>query len=87
VRFLISDIKGKKNKWLDVYIDGDSLDRKYPMEQIDTSVFVLKRKDEPVSASLQSRLSMDYDAIARASGTLLQGITVKAKKKNPIKEL
>jgi hypothetical protein len=57
------------------------------MAQIDTSLFVLKRKDDPATVTLQSKLAMDYDAIAKANGLLLQGITVKVKKKSPIKEL
>jgi hypothetical protein len=85
VRFLISDIRGKKSKWLDVYPD-DSVTITYSLSRIDPSSFTIIPPDAEFE-ELSSKLAYDYDIIQRASGLMLEGVTVKAKKKTPVQEL
>jgi len=84
--FLVSDIRGRKSKWLDVYPDTDSAMRSFSLQRTDLNSFAWK-SFESDSSGLASKLAYDYDAIQKASGLMLEGVTVKVKKKTPIQEL
>lgn len=79
-RFYVSDMQGSKNKWLDIYPDGDSINMSYKLKSLDISRF------KPYSVG-QSALGNDYEEIMKANGQMLEGVTVKAKKKTPLQEL
>ncbi len=83
-RILFSDIQGKKSKYIDVSMTGDSLTRSFLLPVPERTSFKLTN---PLLAGSQSKMAFDYDAIQKASGLMLGGVTVKAKKKNPIQEL
>jgi len=77
-RVLFSDIRGKKNQYIDVNLSSDSLTRLFMLpavEKLPPSV------SETQIAGSESRLAYDYDAIVKASGTMLEGVTVKVRKK------
>ncbi|MEO7983057.1 MAG: hypothetical protein ABI688_03140 [Bacteroidota bacterium] len=79
-RILFSDIRGKKSQFIDVQFSGDSLTRSFTLPVPPKIPFATAITSNP-------RIEMDYDAILRATGVMLEGITVKTKKKNPVQEL
>lgn len=82
-KLLFSDIRGKKSQYIDVKLSVDSLTKPYPLLAPSKELFAVQ---EPAPA-YASMIENDYDAILKASGIMLEGITVKARKKNPIAEL
>ncbi|MBC7946935.1 MAG: hypothetical protein H7Y42_03580, partial [Chitinophagaceae bacterium] len=82
-RALISfnDIKGRKSKFVDVLPDGDSLRRNFPLPKEFPGEHVL-----PASPAQQKKLVVEYDAIVRAEGLMLEGVTVQGKKKSKLEE-
>ena len=86
-KFLVSDIRGKRNKWLDVLPDADSAARTYFLLPIDPQKIVQKEIVDSSELQAQTKLAFDYDAITKANGQMLQGVTVKARKKTPGQEL
>ena len=80
-RLLFTDIRGRKSQYIDVYLDNDSLHRLFPLQQ--TTVFPLTMKDNGAFSKWQ----MDYDAMVRAEGILLEGVTVTAHMRSPLQEL
>jgi hypothetical protein len=82
-RILFTDIKGRKSRFIDVTMDGDSLFRQYilpPISLIDYSEVNI------ASAERQQRLIDEYDAFVKAEGLLLEGVTVKGRKKTALEE-
>ncbi|HMU45340.1 MAG TPA: hypothetical protein PKC72_03180 [Chitinophagaceae bacterium] len=79
-RFYVSDMQGGKNKWLDIYPDNDSINMSFNLKPLTLNRF------KPYTAG-QSALQDDYDEILKANGQMLEGITVKAKKKTSLQEL
>ena len=78
---LFCDVRGKKSQYIDVLLSGDSLHRNF-------SLPVTAGKPYRYSnASDQARWKMDYDAIARVNGLMLEGVTIKVHKKTPLQEL
>lgn len=84
-RFFVSDMQGKKNKWLDIYPDGDSLHTAYAVAPIDAKRF--RSLLQSGAGEIATKLGLDYDAILKANGLMLEGITIKVRKKTPIQEL
>jgi len=80
-RILFSDIKGKKSQYLDVVLDSDSLNRYFRFDPLKKDWFI-----DPSPGPLKAFVN-DYEAIQKASGIMLEGITVKAIKKTPLQEL
>lgn len=81
-RLLFIDIRGKKSQYIDVLLDGDSLNRTFlipPGDIIPASII----KDIANAKKWQ----MDFDAILKANGIMLEGVTVKAKKKTAAEQL
>ncbi len=84
-RVMISDIVGKKNKWIDIYPGPDSINRSFPLTPFDWRLY----PQLPGSGSDSARLMMSaaYDAYLKANGTMLQGVTVKGVRKTVLQEL
>ncbi len=83
-RILFSDIRGKKSQSIQVRLSNDSLNRSFWLPPPERSLFTL---NDPILASQPSKLAYDYDAILRANGLMLQGVTLKVRKKNRVEEL
>ena len=83
-RILFSDIRGKKNQYIDVNLSADSLTRSFPVPEMQKLPSVL---NDELTANSQSKLSYDYDAIVKANGTMLEGITLKVRKKTLLQEM
>jgi hypothetical protein len=82
-RLLFKDIRGKKSDLLEVKLSDDSLARNFQIARVDKQNFYRHIMGE----SQEKKLAFDYDAILKAEGKMLAGVTVKAKKKNPVEEL
>ncbi len=80
-KLFLSDIRGKKSDYIDIHLAADSLTRSFYLPKPSVAPF------QPIVFEQQSKQGIDYDAILKANGQLLQGVTVKTKKKNPIEEL
>ncbi len=83
-RLLFKDIRGKKSDLLQVNLSDDSLARKFQMPRVDKqnsygNIFPQENQEK--------KWAFDYDAILKAEGKMLAGVTVRAKKKNPVEEL
>lgn len=84
-RLLFSDSRGKKSQLIQVRLTSDSLARLFPFQAADK---IPSQISDSSLALRQSALAIDYDAIQKASGIMLEGVTVKAKrKKTPTEEL
>ncbi len=79
---LFSDIKGKKSQYIDVLLKEDSAVRAFVVQPTEWTVF-----DPKNEMMINSMLTMDYEAIQRANGLLLENVTIKAEKKTPLQEL
>lgn len=82
-RILFSDTRGRKSRFIDVELDGDSLTRQFelpplawddlPNDQARRLLDAKKMKDE-------------YEAILKADGTMLGEVVIKGKKKSKMEE-
>lgn len=84
-RVYVSDMNGRKNKWLDIYPDGDSMQLLPPIGMAHLSNLPTPETDD--EGNMLVKLGIDYDAFEKANGILLKGITVSARKKTPVQEL
>ena len=85
-RFYVSDMLEKKNKWLDIYTNGDSIRTSFGLQPIHpVKQFFSSAGTAPLDFS--SRLAYDYDYILKANGLMLEGVTLKVKKKSAVQEL
>ncbi len=79
---LFSDIKGRKSKFLDVKMDADSIRRSYALPAPGSfPVWEESRKDRA------KQMYDQYEAILKAEGLMMKGVTVRAKKKSYIEEI
>jgi hypothetical protein len=83
-RLFFSDIRGKKNQYIDAHLSDDSLTKSFSFPSVPVQPFVFTNTSAIENGS---KIDMDYDAIKNAKGVMLEGVTVKAKKKTPIEEL
>jgi len=81
---LFKDIRGKKSEPLEIKLSGDTLTRHFRLSKIDKSIFV---KSVIADALQNNKLAIDLEAINKAEGITLGGITVKAKKKTVLEQL
>lgn len=81
-RIFILDIKGRKSQYIDVKMTSDSLGRSYPVAKTGPADFASVNRLEK-----QKQLAEDFDAIQKANGLMLEGITLKVRKKSPTEEL
>ncbi len=82
-RILITDIKGRRSRFIDVKLEGDSLHRTYTLPNI----FLSDKSLAAVSPSDQKKIADEYEALVKAEGLLLENITVRARKKTALEEL
>ena len=84
-RLLFGDSRGNKSQFIEVKISADSLAKLFPLQSIEKIPSVIS---DALFTSRQTKLAVDYDAIQKASGVMLEGITVKGKrKKTPTQEV
>lgn len=83
-RMLFKDIRGKKSEPLEIFLSADTLTRHFQLMQPEKNIFVTGWKPDLVS---QSKLADDLEAINKAEGITLGGITVKARKKSVLEQL
>ncbi len=82
-KIFFSDTRGKKSLYIDVELAGDTLNRKYDVVA-DTNMIL--SYNELTAGSLH-HMSVDYDAILKEKGKMLEGVTISVKKKTPLQEL
>ena len=83
-RIFFSDIRGKKSKYINVTMSGDSLARSFILPAPEWQLTNLMNS---LKSGSQSRIAFDYDSLQEAKGLMLEGVTIKARKKNPIEAL
>lgn len=83
-RILFSDIRGKKSQFIDASLSADSLTRPFIFPAVKKYPFFI---NDFLLMNSQPKMAFDYDAIQKASGLMLEGVTVKTKKRSPIEEL
>ncbi|MFI5129507.1 MAG: hypothetical protein ACHQFX_05925 [Chitinophagales bacterium] len=81
-RILFTDIKGKKSKFIEVRLDGDSLHRHYMLPKI----FPNNNYPAAVVSDREKKMLDEYNAIMNAEGLILEGVTVKGRKKTALEE-
>lgn len=77
-RLIFSDVRGKKSQYIDVWLNGDSLRRTYRLPAPGAT----KPYINPLTSN-DSRWKMDYDAIVKANGQMLEEVRLKVLKKSP----
>lgn len=80
-RILFIDIRGKKSQYIDVVMSGDSINKHF---EIVRNGVVNSGGDGII---VESKMQADYEAIQKASGILLEEVTIKAIKKTPVQLL
>lgn len=80
-RVLFTDVRGKKSQYIDIFIETDSLGKQYPLRDIHG----YRPFNVPVSAA--GAWKMDYDAILKANGVMLEEIRLKSIRRNPLQEV
>ena len=84
-RILFSDIRGKKSQYIDVTLSEDSLTRVFRLPSVGNIPY---SRYDFLLVNRQAEMAYDYEAIQKASGLMLEGVTVKTKRKlSPIEEL
>jgi hypothetical protein len=84
-RLLFSDIKGNKSQFIEVKMSADSLSKFVPIQM---SYTIPSTVNDILSSSKQAKMGIDYDVIQKASGIMLEGVTLKGKrKKTPLQEV
>lgn len=82
MNLLFSEVRGKKNKFIQVKLDGDSLSRTYPVD-LTPMPFYYSGKD----TTMASRMILDYQRYVRGKEVVLENVIVKAKQKTPLEKL
>ncbi len=81
---LLSDIRGRKSRFVDIRPSADSLNRPYFLPPVDRSVLVTGSK---ANDELAKKLAVEYNAFVKAHGIVLSEIVVRSRKKTPLEEL
>lgn len=76
-RLIFSDVRGKKSQYIDVFMQADSLRRPF---RVPAPGMTLPYQ---YATAGDNRWKMDYDAIARANGQMLEEVKLKVKTKSP----
>lgn len=83
-RIFLIDIRGRRSQYIDVKMTSDTLGN----VQVKTIPVNLPPVfTRAVSPDKKAKLAEDYDAILKANGLMLEGITIKVRKKSPAEEL
>ncbi len=80
-RLIFSDVRGKKSQYIDIKLMGDTLRRPFAWSGFGAAPF------RPAATVLASRWQQDYNELLKEKGLLLEGITIKVKKKTPMEEV
>jgi hypothetical protein len=84
-RLLFGDSRGNKSQFIEIKMSADSLAKLFPFRSVEKIPSVIS---DALITSRQTKLAVDYDEIQKASGIMLEGITVKGKrKKTPTQEV
>jgi hypothetical protein len=77
-RLLFSDVRGKKSQYIDIELSVDTL--------FTSKGFPIKAQLERITGNNKAinKWQADYEAIQKANGLMLEGITVKTVKKSPL---
>lgn len=82
-KIMFADIRGKKSEYLDVKFSGDTSLNNFSLPALSAAI-----RSDKMFLSTQSKYVMDFDKIYREKGLLMEGVTVKArKKKSPLEIL
>ena len=84
-QFLVSDIGGKKGKWLDIHPDSDSL-YIYSGLSLPANRPIGEEEMEAITA-VSAKIGYDFDRISKEKGELLKEVVLKVRKKTPLQEL
>ena len=76
---IFSDIRGKKSQFIDIKLRDDSLHRPFEWKNFGLAPGL------PFAGT--NRWQMDYEAIQKENGLMLEGITVKVQKKTPLQQV
>lgn len=82
-RFLFSDTRGKKSDFIDVEFTSEPVEKSFALPKPDNQLFL----EPEIFAQGYKKYADDYDEIRKAAGVMLDGVTVKVRKKSPIQEL
>lgn len=82
-RFLFSDTRGKKSDFIDVEFTSEPVEKSFALPKPDNQFFL----EPEIFALGYKKYADDYDEIRKAAGVMLDGVTVKVRKKSPIQEL
>ncbi|HEV7780034.1 MAG TPA: hypothetical protein VGO58_02155 [Chitinophagaceae bacterium] len=80
-KVFLSDIRGKKSQYIDIHLSADSLNRSFSLPKVPVNPF------QPIVYEKQGKMGIDFDAIIKANGVMLQGVTVKTRKKTLVEQL
>lgn len=81
---LFKDIRGKKSDLFDIKLNGDTLTRHFSYLPFNRQYLLAGQQ---TAKEKETKIGFDFDAIAKAEGITLGGVTVKAKKKSDIELL
>ncbi|MGB3008481.1 MAG: hypothetical protein WBC06_18335 [Chitinophagaceae bacterium] len=81
--FLIEPLS-KKSQYIDIELADDTLDKNFSLEVLN-SLPVAGANNEILEA--KEKLLSDYEKIKNASGLMLEGVTINARKKTPVEEV
>lgn len=76
---VFSDVRGKKSQFIDVLLKGDSLHRHF--------VWTGYRPVPGKQIIAPAQWQMDYDALLKENGLMMEGVTIKVQKKSPIEQV
>ncbi|HLG38816.1 MAG TPA: hypothetical protein VI461_04070 [Chitinophagaceae bacterium] len=83
-RILFTDIKGRKSRFIDVKMEEDSLNKQYVLPEAEIPGF---SSPGYMTNDQKKKMAEEYEAILKAEGIMLEGITVKGRKKTALEEL
>ena len=83
-RLLFSDPRGNKSSYIEVTMSADSLSRSFPLKPMEKMLTLA----DPTSIEALRKFTNDYDEIQKASGLMMDGVTIKGtRKKTPAQEV
>src|SRR5690606_37109640 len=82
-RIFFSDIRGRKNKYIDVNVGSDSITREYKLPDINFNDYP---NDRAKSQLLMARMQAEYADALKADGEMLDEVVIKGKKKSRVEE-
>ena len=78
-----SDIRGKQSQYIEVNLSGDSITRRFIIPAMERQPLFI----DGTMSDKQVKMGIDFDGIQKANGIMMQGITLKVKKKSAVQEL